>query len=415
MPLTTVPKYTYALTGLLAVWAVVAFSGPKFIPGLAALAVGFALLAGIFLRQLRLASPPITTAAFVLLAAFSAAWADYREIALESAVALVLGLLSADAVRTYLKPDQILRWLDIAFKLVIFVSLALMVVAPAIAIEHRWPNVGALTGIYIHKNHLGTVAAFGFITLLYAPRARTFPKARFLFWLAAYGAVIVLVKSSTAIILVTIALIAVFLLRQVARAKPSTRGFRLVGISVLVIGTAFLALIFADQLLGLVGRDLTFNGRGRIWAGVLKASSVQPELGYGWESTFRQGTKASDIIMGYTGWLVPHAHNGFLSVLLQLGWVGVIIFGLMVARAFVKTLKRIVVEPSAFSRWSFLVVVFYIVNNIADNRVDGISWFLFAVAFAGTLRPRSEEELSAPAIKQEKKYVRSRTGRLVPA
>lgn len=384
MPQTTFPKYTVALAGLLAVWGVVAASGPKFIPGQVALVIGLALLAGIFLRHLRLASPPLPAALFVLLAILSAAWADWGVIAATSAVGLGVILLAADTVRTYLTPDKILRWLDIGFKLAIAVSLALMVIAPHVAIEQRWPNVGALTGIYVHKNHLGTVAAFGFITMLYAPRARSFPKAKLLFWLAAYVATIYLVRSSTAIILVALALGAVFLLKRIAKGETGKRGFKVASMSVAVIGAGLLAMMFADQILGLVGRDLTFNGRGRIWEGVLDAASRQPWLGYGWESTFREGTDASRVIMAHTGWLVPHAHSGFLSVLLQLGWVGAFLFGFMIIRAFLRTLKRIVAEPSNFSQWSFLVVVFYLVNNLVDNRVDGISWFLFALAYAGT-------------------------------
>ncbi len=384
MPLTTVPKYNLALAALLAVWGVVAYSGPKFIPGQVALLVGLVLLAGVFLRHMRIGNPPLLTLVFVGWAVISAGWADWGLIALNSALGLLVGLLTADAVRTYLSKEQILRCLDVGFKLAVAVSLVLMVVAPAIAIEHRWPNVGALTGIYVHKNHLGTVAAFGFLTMLYAPRAKRVPKLRFLAWLGIYATTIVLVKSSTAIILVVLALGLAFLLRQVARGEESKRGLRMAGVATVVLMVGIFAAVFADGLLGLVGRDLTFNGRGRIWQGVLEAATHRPWFGYGWESTFQEGTAASSIITSFTGWTVPHAHSGYLSVLLQLGYVGLAIFAALVISAFVRTLRAVTTDPSPFAPWAFQIVAFYAVNNVVDNRVDGISWFLFAVAFTGT-------------------------------
>lgn len=384
MPQTMYPKYTRALTALLAIWGVVAYSAPKFIPGQAALLVGLLLLAGVFFRHMKVASPPLLSLVFVGWAILSAAWADWGFIALNSALGLLVGLLTADALRTYLTKEKILRWLDIGFKLAVAASLILMLVAPAVAIEHRWPNVGALTGIYVHKNHLGTVAAFGFLTMLYAPRAKRAPKLRLLARLGIYLTAIVLVKSSTAVILVAMALGLAFLLRRIARAEASKRGFNAVGVGLTVMTVGIVVMTFGDQLLGLVGRDLTFNGRQRIWEGVLAASANQPWLGYGWESTFRAGTDASQTIMAYTGWLVPHAHSGYLSVLLQLGWIGLALFALLIAAAFVRTLKQVTVEPSGFALWSFQIVAFYIINNVSDNRVDGLSWFLFALAFAGT-------------------------------
>jgi O-antigen ligase len=104
----------------------------------------------------------------------------------------------------------------------------------------------------------------------------------------------------------------------------TVRDSRILAITALVFMTGAVWIISqnTESLLGVMGRDLTFSGRTDIWRAVLEAISRRPLLGYGYAAFWRgmQGESAS-VIMAVR-WAVPHAHNAFLEVWLQLGLLG---------------------------------------------------------------------------------------------
>src|SRR5439155_1472984 len=75
-----------------------------------------------------------------------------------------------------------------------------------------------------------------------------------------------------------------------------------------------------------VGRDPTLTGRTEIWRLVL-SMTTRPLLGTGFES-FWLGSRLEKIWSIY--WFHPNeAHNGYLEVFLNLGWVGVSLLAFM--------------------------------------------------------------------------------------
>src|SRR5207237_978175 len=69
-----------------------------------------------------------------------------------------------------------------------------------------------------------------------------------------------------------------------------------------------------------LGRDATLTGRTDIWAGLLPDLMRQPIFGYGF-SGFWTVTRISEHEIG-------QAHNGYLEVCLQLGFVGFLLTGM---------------------------------------------------------------------------------------
>jgi exopolysaccharide production protein ExoQ len=97
-----------------------------------------------------------------------------------------------------------------------------------------------------------------------------------------------------------------------------------VWLGVTVAVTAAMVMWLAPELLfKALGKDPTLTGRTDIWAALLRQSAKHPLTGYGYAVFWTLESHPAQWIRKETGWLVPTAHNGWLDILAQLGWIGV--------------------------------------------------------------------------------------------
>ncbi len=99
------------------------------------------------------------------------------------------------------------------------------------------------------------------------------------------------------------------------------------------VGVALFALFMdsAGTMLHSIGRNSTLTGRTMIWAAVL-AQPINPVLGTGFES-FWMGTRLQSVWdMSQVG--IEEAHNGYLELYLNLGCVGLALFGLVMVSGY---------------------------------------------------------------------------------
>lgn len=104
----------------------------------------------------------------------------------------------------------------------------------------------------------------------------------------------------------------------------------------LVSGTVALALfaIFFDaggSMLHTLGRNSTLTGRTQIWAAVL-AQPINPILGTGFESFWMGNRLQSVWDLSQVG--IEEAHNGYLEMYLNLGWIGVALLGVLIVTGY---------------------------------------------------------------------------------
>ncbi|QKS30946.1 MAG: O-antigen ligase family protein [Candidatus Accumulibacter similis] len=112
---------------------------------------------------------------------------------------------------------------------------------------------------------------------------------------------------------------------------------RLIGATIALAATAVWAFLFPDAgLFSLLARgegdDIsTLTGRTSIWNAAVDLIAMEPYLGYGFGAggVALQGYYRS----GLADWTTYNAHNGFLQCLLDLGFVGLLVFGSLFAFA----------------------------------------------------------------------------------
>lgn len=110
-----------------------------------------------------------------------------------------------------------------------------------------------------------------------------------------------------------------------------------------VLGGAFLMLIIFDSaaLLEALGKDPTLTGRTEIWESLMRRVAERPWTGYGYQAFWGIDSVPANQVRQETGWLVPSAHNGWIDLLVELGWPGAVLVGTLMASAVMGSLLRL--------------------------------------------------------------------------
>ena len=314
----------------------------------------------------------------------SAFWSFDIDVTLRRALSLTVFTLLACYLALRHNLDSILKimaWICLAL---LVVNLLFILFSPSLS---TMPDGRGLRGVYTHKNGLGEFLILAIALLPPAIKLRLVSPA--LGWTGTFVALLLLIPvySATAIVvaffvLATYAILGVWKLPfKVATAVT------FLGMSIL----CFVALgitVNLDLIFEALGRDTTFTGRTELWAYAWKMIQQRWVLGYGygafWEVEAFSRYAADSLL-----WIIPNAHSGYLDLLLDLGVVGLLLFGgvlaVMINRAFVA------LKSSSFEIGSLVLVllVAYNLRAIVESNLLGqnsLIWVLI-VAFTVAMTP----------------------------
>jgi O-antigen ligase len=157
--------------------------------------------------------------------------------------------------------------------------------------------------------------------------------------------------------------------------------------------------LFFDAGSGMVetlGRDPTLTGRTELWDELL-AMNTSPAVGTGFES-FWMGDRL-DTIWRMHWWHPNEAHNGYIEVFLNLGWLGVFLLALIAITGYARVIATLKDEPDvAGLRLTYLVAALLYSGSEAGFRLLTPVWICFILgAFAV---PKIKQTATAPARDQ---------------
>lgn len=199
------------------------------------------------------------------------------------------------------------------------------------------------TGVWPHRNQAGIRAALGAVALggivaamLDPPRGvdarRTVVIAAAAGGVGACLAMAVGSRSATAPVVLAVASVvaAAVGLRALARRDGRARRLAAAGTGLGVVG-GITALAEWPALLDLLDRRPDVTGRTDLWAALWERVGEWPVAGHGYNA-FWAGTRgpSAGIWEAFSG--PPHAHNGYLDVMLELGVVGLVVGLVLVVR-----------------------------------------------------------------------------------
>lgn len=273
---------------------------------------------------------------FVALAAASIAWSIDPTLTLRRLIRLATIVLACTAfvlmswhARRY---QNVVRPILTA---ILLGSIAFGVIFPSLAIHHETtPELsGAWHGLANHKNSLGALACIALIFWFHAWLTR---EVRLLSALAG-GTIavtcLVLSRSSTSLAAtVFVMALLLVLLRSPQGLRPYLPYLVAMLVAILLIyALAILNLIpgmgiLMTPITMLTGKDMTLTGRTEIWAILAEHIAYHPVLGTGYGAYWTAGPVAgaeSYAFVWRMGSFYPgSAHNGYLDIVNDLGWVG---------------------------------------------------------------------------------------------
>ena len=255
----------------------------------------------------------------VILALISIAWSDHPDVTIRRAGSLLTAALWAWYVTSRYDLKDVISIARQSLGLLAVASLAIAIVAPDMGRgPDGWP------GIFANKNSLGVITALGVATYFYAlltPRQRILSYLFFSVGVLLCLGMLYLSQSRTSWLLGLLAPVLCIVIRLTHKR---------VGVAiiiwtaiVLLLGPAVVLVI--DQLgtiATMLGRDATLTGRVDLWLMLPSYIVQRPWLGHGLGAFWVDQSVNVLKIWTAVDWEPPHAHDGWLDLLLELGVVG---------------------------------------------------------------------------------------------
>jgi exopolysaccharide production protein ExoQ len=244
------------------------------------------------------------------------------------------------------------------------------------------------TGVATQKNGLGSLCLIFGLGLLwrfrsvYNDREDPSRRRRRVVLGAVLGMVVYLLwmcNSLTSICALAMAAAVMLLsMRQVFRSRPV-----LVHLLILaLVGASAFALFFqkSGDLVQDLGRTSALSGRTEIWAAVLSVP-VNRLVGAGYES-FWLGQRLQEV-ESVTGQNTNEAHDGYLEMYVNLGWVGVTLLGILIATGYRNVIDAWRHNPDIGGlRMAFFLGAVVTAFTEAAFRMMDLTWIFLLLASA---------------------------------
>ncbi len=324
--------------------------------------------------------------AFVGLLMASTLWSAVPNLTLRRSI-VVLGAtffgLYLSARYSLREQMRLLAW---AMGIAILLNVVFMLAFPSLAKEAAGLYEGTWRGIFAQKNVLARimlVSALNFLLVALDTR-----RYRYLLWIG-FGMSIMLLllansKTALAAFLVIVTLIPLF---RALRWNYNV-AVPFFTILLLVIGSIAILLIGnTEAIFNALGRDITLTGRTGIWAIVLDKIIQHPWLGYGFEG-FWLGMEGESADIWYeTYFMAPNAHNGFLDLALQLGFIGLLFFMLSFLQSCLRAVTWLRLNKTTEGLWAIVYLTFLLLCNITESVFlePNYIYFVLYVAITSTI------------------------------
>ena len=327
-------------------------------------------------------------ALFILLALLSTLWSIAPLTTLFSSLELLLAAIVASYFGMRLVPEKLMDALFWFGALLLILSIALVFGAPPTGTMYWPPFNGAWRGVYWHRNHLASVAAF--LSIVYLLRiylaARNRNTSGILDAILYLLTLVILyfARSATGYIVSLVlhgaGMIAWIWLQLESRLRRRHYIMILVG----GVLAAILVLSNLDVIFGLFGRDTSMTGRTSLWSNLIRLAARRPWLGHGFGAVWTLDSFREEIrqLVGWTSQPLI-ADNGLLDIYLHLGIMGLVLFSCMLLAATVRSLLFGVRQKTLPGFFPLMVMVYAFFANITFSLFAETEVFLWFLIIAG--------------------------------
>ena len=247
-----------------------------------------------------------------------------------------------------------------------------------------------IQGIVGNSNLLAYVCMIGLVVFAVEYAIAAGPRWLSVAGLASSALCLALAKSAGIGFAMT-AIVAAAIVSIAAEGKPRDVRHRYYRIAWFTAGTiAFFVLVYRAQVFEFFGKSPDMTGRSGIWKLVLQLIAEKPTLGWGWISHWVPGVKPYDGLVVIKGVPYFQAHNAYLDVWLQLGFIGLAIFLTLLTVTFIKLWRLAVRHTSVLYLWPILAFVGLLAQNLTESRMLIEMGWAFLALFAVKANEPSE-------------------------
>ncbi len=329
---------------------------------------------------------------FIIFSFISIAWSDYSFITFKRIFQVVTIVLNILAFLLYVDSSK-----EICkhFKYILYPYLILTLVVVFVVPGALDPQFHTWRGFTSQKNTLGQIGLISIILcfIIYKTEDNIAGKILAVFMGLISIALLFGANSSTSILTFLFLIGIAFFLSFDRIFKPIGIGRT---ISVLLIISFFLIVIsimyFIPELEkvipALFGKDTTFSGRTDLWEYLLSEISVNPIIGIGYQAFWVPESRNILFLYKSFVWLPNEAHNGYLDIYLQLGFVGLSLVVMMLIKYFISFFKVIKPHP-----WIWFIIITIIINFQESTilrpirTIDFIFIFSYLIVFVNYYKP----------------------------
>lgn len=262
-----------------------------------------------------------------ILLSWDSKWSFYAFLQYTYGISVIL------AIATCLPSIRITRVIIIIIWFCCVLSLLFVVAIPKYGIMGHNPLAGedsgggqAWRGIYPHKNYLGHLAAVALVCLWAFGRKYMKPVWLWPIGLVASLLCLVFAKCAGAYLVATLLLMMYYM---VFRQRGMIRSLGLFVVIIVGAISALLKQTLTASILKALGKNENLTGRTEIWAYASPYMHARPTIGLGYNFTAAPAF-TSDFIAKFNN---TNVHNAYIDLLINLGIVGVVLFGLVVVLA----------------------------------------------------------------------------------
>lgn len=268
-------------------------------------------------------------------------------------------------------------------------SILMVFAVPSIGV-HQDVNAGMWRGIWYEKNQMGMVmAAGGTAAAAWAASEDRRWKTPLLTILLCFLLVLA-ARSKTSLLCIMLGVGMVGALWTLKRGGPAL-AVAAVWMGVVGGGAGWWLWTYESaEILAALGKDPSLTGRTGIWDALFVKIAERPWTGYGYNAFWGLDSEPALWVRYQTGWVVPSAHNGWIDLLVQLGWPGAVLVGTIMTSSYVLTLLRLPTAGLREGFWGIAYLSVYILLTFSESvllSAQSLPWTLCLAILARAVYP----------------------------
>ena len=315
--------------------------------------------------------------ALVGLIVLSFIWSDFPDVSKKAGQYVFLTTLFGLYFSSRFSLEEQLRIVAWALLIGAAFSLVYTLAFRGAGIE-QGTHSGAWRGPLIHKNHFGRLMVLSALASLLA--AFNSSKYRYLLWMGCGLSVAMLALSASGTGRGNLLLLLILLPFYSALRWSDSLAVPFF-ITLISLGGS-VVMWFAsgwDDVMFSLGKDPTLSGRTFIWDAVIERLWQRPWLGYGYHG-FWDERGESIYVFRAVHYIVYQAHNGFLNIAIELGFVGLFFFGASIVFTYIRAIKWVRSGKTSAELWPITYITFLLLYNYTETTTveqRSLFWVLF--------------------------------------